>query len=97
MVVPRGAPIAVVFKGCDYAKSVYEDSKYMSSQLQSDGKSVIISNSFPKSTQEVFPVNIKTKEGLMHTIALVPALEGYSLSKINLKLVIENDFECSHR
>ena len=96
MVVPRETPISIVFKGCDYAKSTHEDSNMLVAGRYSGGRSVIIKNDFTESTRGVYPVNINTNEGLMHTIVLVPAPKDYSLSKINLKLVIESTFECSH-
>ena len=96
MIVPRGAPVTIVFKGCDYATSVHDDSRLISYNRHGDGKSVLISNHFKDSTQGVFPVNIKTRAGLIHTIALIPAPKNYSVSSINLKLVIENSFDCKN-
>lgn len=96
MTVPRDGTVAVIFKGCDRVKSidVGRFRNMIRKSIYSGGKSATLTNNFGSKTTGVFPINIITNEGLMHTLVLIPAPEDYKVSGIQLKVVIKNTFKC---
>ncbi len=88
---PRKAVLTIVFTGSDSAIEVHENATRIgtSKSIRHDGRTAIIDLNFSSTdVGKVFPVNIMTKEGKTHTIAIIPLSDGYKKEAIDIKIVI---------